>query len=248
MNRAFWVVVPAAGGGKRMGAGVPKQYLPLLGNPLLSHTLRNIFGWPQIAGVVVALAEGDAEFSRLPEARHPLLHTVVGGAERAHSVLVALDYLLAEALLPHDTPVLVHDAARPCVAAEDIAALMQPTVSAIALLAQPVIDTVKLAGSQEAVLVVDKTLPREKLWLAQTPQRAPLLQLHRALSDALNSGAEVTDEANALERAGFTPQIIPARHNNLKVTHPEDLILAEALLRSHVDKALSSNDYQDFYR
>lgn len=213
-----------------MGAGVAKQYLPLLGAPLLSHTLQNIFAWPRVAGVVVALAAEDTDFARLPEARHPLLHHVIGGAERAHSVVAALDYLRARAL-PEDTPVLVHDAVRPCVAPEDIAALMQPAVAPMALLAQPANDTVKMACRQKAVVKVAQTLPRADIWLAQTPQRAPLQPLHRALTDAIDSGAEITDEASALEWAGFAPELICGRSDNIKITRPADLLLAEALLR-----------------
>lgn len=226
----YWVVVPAAGSGKRMGAGKPKQYLPLLGRPLIAHTLQNILEWPELAGIVVAIAADDREFAQLAEADNPLVHTVTGGAERADSVLAALDYLRAR-VAPH-TSVLVHDAARPLVSVEDIQRLTAPGSDAMALLAQPANDTVKLAIESEGKSLVSETLPRQQIWLAQTPQKAPLATLWQCLQQGLVANPKgITDEASALELAGYHPQLIPARHSNFKVTHPSDLVLAEALLR-----------------
>lgn len=227
MSRGYWVLVPAAGVGKRMGADRPKQYLPLLGRPLLSLTLRNILTWPGVAGVVVALSDDDNWFPHLPEADHPLVHRVTGGAERADSVLAALNFLATREA--EDTPVLVHDAARPCVALEDIEALLG--ADSIALLAQPASDTVKQSRVENGRTVVDGTLARESIWLAQTPQRAPLGLLHTCLRRALERGEPVTDESSALELAGHHPQLVPGRRDNLKVTHPSDIVLAETILR-----------------
>lgn len=221
----YWVVVPAAGSGRRMGASRPKQYLPMLGRPLLTHTLHNILSWPGLAGVVVALAPDDDWFSHLPQANHPLLHTVTGGAERADSVLAALDYLAEK--LPQDMPVLVHDAARPCVPEKDVVALL--SAQPLALLAQPASDTVKLASEGDPS--VERTLDRNRIWLAQTPQKAPLELLRRCLREGLARNAPVTDEASALELAGHSPQLVEGSRENLKVTHPSDLWLAEAILR-----------------
>lgn len=229
MITGYWVVVPAAGVGKRMGADRPKQYLPLLGRPLLSLTLRNILSWPGLAGVVVALSEDDSYFPRLAEAKHPLVHPVTGGAERADSVHAALNYLVTRE--KPDTPVLVHDAARPCVSLEDISALLSADVSPIALLAQPASDTVKQSRSESGRTLVEKTLDRANIWLAQTPQRAPLGLLHSCLRQGLEQGASITDEASALELFGHAPQLVPGRRDNLKVTHPYDIILAETILR-----------------
>lgn len=223
----YWVVVPAAGVGQRMGADRPKQYLPLLGRPLLSLTLRNILTWPGLAGVVVALSEDDAWFPHLPEARHPQVHRVTGGAERADSVLAALNFLATRE--PRETPVLVHDAARPCVALEDIEALLQ--ADPVSLLAQPASDTVKSSRAEGDKVVVDRTLDRNSIWLAQTPQRAPLGLLHNCLRRGLEQGAAITDEASALELFGHSPQLVPGRRDNLKVTHPSDIVLAETILR-----------------
>lgn len=225
----FWVVVPAAGVGKRMGADRPKQYLPLLGRPMLSLTLRNILTWPGLAGVVVAVSDDDSYFSHLAEASDPRVHRVTGGAERADSVLAALNTLVTR--VPGETPVLVHDAARPCVALEDIAALLDENTSPLALLAQPASDTVKSSRREGDRDLVDRTLDRDSIWLAQTPQRAPLGLLQDCLRRALEQGAPITDEASALELFGHAPQLVPGRRDNLKVTHPSDIIVAETILR-----------------
>ncbi|AOS97466.1 2-C-methyl-D-erythritol 4-phosphate cytidylyltransferase [Microbulbifer aggregans] len=229
MISGYWVIVPAAGAGRRMGADRPKQYLPLLGRPILSLTLRNILTWPGVAGVVVAISPTDSDFEHLPESRDSRVQQVHGGAERADSVLAALNFLASK--VAPDTQVLVHDAARPCVAVEDIEALLAAEASS-ALLAKPASDTVKLARvGNEDVTSVKKTLDRSRIWLAQTPQRAPLGELHRALREALERGDPVTDEASALEFAGKSPQLVKGRSDNFKVTHPEDIPLAEAVLR-----------------
>ncbi|MFA0810671.1 2-C-methyl-D-erythritol 4-phosphate cytidylyltransferase [Microbulbifer epialgicus] len=225
----YWVVVPAAGAGKRMGADRPKQYLPLLGRPLLSLTLHNILSWPGLAGIVVALSGEDKFFPYLKEAKHPLVHTVTGGEERADSVLAALQFLLERE--DEDTPVLVHDAARPCVALDDIAALLDISTSTIALLARPASDTVKHSLSVHGVPCVEQTLDRTQIWLAQTPQRAPLGLLHSCLSRALEQGEMVTDEASALEAYGHSPQLVEGQGDNIKVTRPSDILVAETILR-----------------
>ncbi|WP_237065971.1 2-C-methyl-D-erythritol 4-phosphate cytidylyltransferase [Microbulbifer guangxiensis] len=229
MIAGYWVIVPAAGAGSRMGADRPKQYLPLLGRPILSLTLRNVLTWPGVAGVVVAIAPDDNDFEYLPESRDSRVYQVHGGSERADSVLAALNFLAPK--VSPDTQVLVHDAARPCVAVEDIEALLASGAPS-ALLARPASDTVKLGRPLgDNGTTVERTLDRSRIWLAQTPQRAPLGQLHSALREALERGDPVTDEASALEFAGESPRLVAGRSDNLKVTHPEDIPLAEAVLR-----------------
>lgn len=230
-----WAVVPAAGLGARMGATVPKQYLPLLGEPVLLHTLSGLLGHPRLDGVVVALAEADrhwpavqgALLQRWPRAR---LLTAAGGAERCHSVLSALCRLAVEAAA-HDW-VLVHDAARPCLRAEDVnrlldAASAQPAAGAI--LATPVRDTMKRVGADRRIT---DTIAREALWQAQTPQMFRLGDLEAALTGALRDGLLVTDEASAMEHAGHRPLVVQGHQDNLKITHPEDLALASLYLHA----------------
>ncbi|WP_346839392.1 2-C-methyl-D-erythritol 4-phosphate cytidylyltransferase [Microbulbifer sp. SAOS-129_SWC] len=223
----YWVVVPAAGAGKRMGADRPKQYLPLLGRPMLSLTLRNILTWPGLAGIVVAVADDDSDFNHLAEAEHPKVQRVTGGAERADSVLAALNFLATR--IPGETPVLVHDAARPCIALDDVEALLR--AGPVALLAQPASDTVKASRKEGERDLVERTLDRSGIWLAQTPQRAPLALLQDCLRRALERQLAVTDESSALEQFGQAPQLVPGRRDNIKVTHPYDIYLAEAILR-----------------
>ncbi len=230
MNSArYWAMVPAAGTGKRMGSVVPKQYLPLLGRPVIAHTLATLLQHPRIEGVVVAVDAKDewwpAVATSLDTAK-PLL-SVSGGTERCYSVLSGLE-TLRERALPSDW-VLVHDAARPCLALEDLDRLLTDLADdpVGGLLAVPVRDTLKQADSAGRVAA---TVDRSRLWHALTPQMFRLGMLHDALRAALARGLLVTDEAAAMEAAGFTPRLVEGRADNLKITRPEDLALAEFFL------------------
>ncbi len=216
-------IVPAAGIGSRMGANKPKQYLPLLGQSILAHTLDRLLLHPQITQVIVALHPEDEHFQTLPQAQHPKLITVIGGAERADSVLAALE------IAPDNAWALVHDAARPCLSAADIDKLLAARVEFPqgAILAMPVRDTMKRANDKGEI---SATVSRENLWHALTPQLFPTALLKLNLSEALVAGALVTDEASAMEWAGMTPGLVLGRADNIKVTHPDDLELAELFL------------------
>ncbi|WP_237060109.1 2-C-methyl-D-erythritol 4-phosphate cytidylyltransferase [Microbulbifer sediminum] len=229
MISGYWVVVPAAGVGKRMGADRPKQYLPLLGRPLLSLTLRNILTWPGLAGVVVAVSDDDPYYQHIPESSDNRVHRATGGPERAHSVLEALNFLAGR--VAPETQVLVHDAARPCISLDDIHALLDDDSEPMALLAQRSSDTLKLGKAEGGCERVAETLDRAHIWQAQTPQRAPLGELHRCLRRGLERGEGITDEASALELEGHRPLLVEGRRDNIKVTLPADIPLAEAVLR-----------------
>ena len=222
-----WAVVPAAGIGSRMAAELPKQYLPLAGTTVLQQTLARLLDWQGCQAIVVALHPQDDYF----EARldpHAGVETVIGGAERCHSVLAGLDHLAGRA--DDQDWVLVHDAARPCITSVLLNSLMEAlaTDPVGGLLALPVADTVKQAGPDQRVA---RTLPREELWLAQTPQVFRFGLLREALGNALSAGVLVTDEAAAMERAGHSPKLVPGDVANLKITVPADLALAEARLQ-----------------
>lgn len=225
MTLNYWAVVPAAGVGKRMGADVPKQYLSLVGKTVLEHTLASLLQHPRIQSVIVATSCEDVWWPVYFSTRNDRLIRVEGGAERCHSVWNGLNYLLTVAS-PEDW-VLVHDAARPCVRIEDINRLIE----AIAdhpiggLLALPVSDTVKRANAQGEVV---ETIIREGLWRALTPQIFRLGKLYKALTDAITAGIAITDEASALEWAGFSPRLVQGSPDNIKITHPQDLVQAEA--------------------
>ena len=225
--------MPAAGAGRRMGADVPKQYLQLGGLPILQHTLARLSQHPQIRGVVVSISTGDEYWPALAQQLPASICVAPGGKERADSVLNGLEMLSAQAA-PDDW-VLVHDAARPCVRAEDIEKLITTVVEARAcggLLALPVRDTMKRTDEAGQIL---ETVSRERLWHALTPQMFRLQVLIDALQAARSRGAAVTDEASAMELAGFHPLAVVGHPDNLKITHPSDLELAGTYLQAQLD-------------
>ena len=221
----YWLVMPAAGKGERMGEGAtPKQYLPLAGRAVIERSLAPFLADSRCRGAVVALAAGDRDFARLPVAAHPRIRTVTGGAARADSVRAGLA-AVAAAATGEDPWVLVHDAARPCLARADLEALLAalPGAPDGALLGVPVTDTVKCADAHGRVLA---TVTREGLWRAATPQAFRL----RRLIAALEASPAATDEASAIEASGGHPQLVAGSALNLKLTRPGDLALAARIL------------------
>ena len=204
----------------------PKQYLPLLGQPLIRHTLAALCASPVIDRVYVVLSVGDQEWDRhdwspFGERLVPLF---CGGASRADSVLNGLRAIADEA--SESDWVLVHDAARPCLAPWHIETLVRELSSdeVGGILAVPVADTLKREDSTHRIA---DTVPREGLWQAQTPQMFRYLMLKRALESARN----VTDEASAIEAMGLRPRLVGGGRTSLKVTYPLDLHLAEWILQ-----------------
>ena len=220
----IWAVVPAAGVGRRMGADVPKQYLRLAGKTVLEHTLARLLASPRLSGVVVAVSPEDPHFARLGVSADRV-RRVAGGAERADSVLAALRAL--DEAGPDDWA-LVHDAVRPCLHPDDLDALIERVTASGrgALLATPVRDTMKRVEDGDVV----QTVPREALWHALTPQMFRVSELIGALEAAQAAGVQVTDEAQAMERAGTVPRVVAGRADNIKITRPEDLALAAFFL------------------
>ncbi|WP_040261115.1 2-C-methyl-D-erythritol 4-phosphate cytidylyltransferase [Pseudomonas massiliensis] len=217
----FWVVIPAAGVGSRMGADRPKQYLSLAGKTLIEHTLECFLGHPDLRGLVVSLAAQDPWWPGLACAGHPSIHRAEGGKERCDSVLAALLKLNELGAGSRDW-VLVHDAARPNLAANDLERLLSELAhdEVGGLLAVPARDTLKRV---DATGRVAETLDRSLVWHAFTPQMFRLGPLQRALADAMVAGVTITDEASAMEWAGHAPRLIEGRADNIKVTRPEDL-------------------------
>ena len=203
-------VVPAAGFGRRMQTECPKQYLSIGNQTILEHSVHALLAHPRVKRVVIAISPGDSRFAQLPLANHPQITVVDGGDERADSVLAGLK-AAGDAQW-----VLVHDAARPCLHQDDLARLL--TLS----------DTSRTGGILAAP--VRDTVDRNGLWHALTPQFFPRELLHDCLTRALNEGATITDEASALEYCGCHPQLVEGRADNIKVTRPEDLALAELYL------------------
>ena len=225
----LFAVVPAAGRGERFGSRQPKQYVELLGRPVLSWSLGALLAVRSVRAVIVALSGGDRRFARLPEARDPRVRTCKGGARRELSVANALEALRGEAR--DEDWVMVHDAARPCLQPSDvrrlIAALQDDPVGG--LLALPVGDTLKAAAADERC---ERTVPREGLWRALTPQMFRYGVLRRALKLNLERERTVTDEASAVEALGMRPRLVAGRTDNIKITLPGDRGLAAAILRA----------------
>lgn len=230
-----WVVVPAAGVGRRFGSAVPKQYLPLGDQPMIRHTLQRLQSVSAIDGGVVALAVDDRWWPELAFPGKDWWRTVTGGAERSDSVLAALEALAGQA--NEDDWVLVHDVARPCVMPSDIQQLIRAveTHPVGGILAVPLTDTVKLATADSAADSaraphIETTLDRNRLWAAQTPQMFRYGLLRSTLSELTRRGVAVTDEAAAMEHRGLSPRLVAGRRDNIKVTGPGDIAMAAAIL------------------
>jgi 2-C-methyl-D-erythritol 4-phosphate cytidylyltransferase len=221
-----YAIVPAAGSGSRFGSGRPKQYLDLLGRPLIHHTLAALLASPAIERVWVVLAPDDAEWGRHDWSElGPRLETLrCGGETRADSVRNGLQ---AAALVAADDDwVLVHDAARPCLSLAMIDALFTALADdpVGGILAVPVADTLKRADAEQRIAATE---PRDGLWQAQTPQ----MFRYGRLCAALENCSAVTDEAGAIEALGLKPRLVRGDATNLKVTYPADLALAAMILR-----------------
>lgn len=227
-------MVPAAGGGSRLGADRPKQYVSLRGRPILLHTLDRLASYPRLRGILVGIAADDVLWPTLNVSIPKLIGTYVGGEQRAQTVLNGL-----EALARHAGPkdwVLVHDAARPCLRHADIDRLLAAVHGHAdgALLAVPLSDTLKRADHTDSV---SETVARTGLWRALTPQAFPIAALRVALDTALRAGREITDEASAMEYTGARPRLVPGHADNIKITLPGDLALAEVYLREQENES-----------
>lgn len=223
ITRRIFAIVPAAGIGTRMQSDRPKQYLSLLGKTILQHTLEKLLNYPVIEKIIVAVAKDDPYLIHFPLKDHQKIQWVIGGETRDQSVLNALN-----AITEQDVWVMVHDAARPCITHQDLDKLLQITDQSGAILAKPVVDTIKKAFP--TTTVIEKTEDRSQLWHALTPQFFPAVRLKNALISATQQGLTVTDEASALELVGEHPRLVAGRSDNLKITRPEDLALAEFYL------------------
>jgi 2-C-methyl-D-erythritol 2,4-cyclodiphosphate synthase/2-C-methyl-D-erythritol 4-phosphate cytidylyltransferase len=241
VTRRVWAIVPAAGRGERFAAAAegsaPKQYATLLGATVLEWSLRALLAEPRVHGVVVALARADAHWPGiLPRLDSRKLQTTIGGASRQESVMNALEFLAPQAAA--DDWVLVHDAARPCLSAADLTALLNavgagaaaPAAGAVstagAVLAAPIVDTVKRELGEHLA-----TVDRQGLWRALTPQMFAMAQLRHALKEAAFAGISVTDEAQAVERMGLRPMLVAGSPFNIKITRVADLSVAADILK-----------------
>ncbi|HAA37843.1 MAG TPA: 2-C-methyl-D-erythritol 4-phosphate cytidylyltransferase [Firmicutes bacterium] len=228
------LIVAAAGQGRRMKSKLNKQYLKLAGRPLLTYSLTAALEAACFTQIIVVVTPGEEElFHRdvlLPFFPGQKLQVVAGGKERQDSVRNGLAALTAEI-----TYVCVHDGARPLAEASLFKECLQTAqAKGAAIAAVPVKDTIKIVDEQRKIV---QTPPRGQLWAAQTPQVFRRDWLELAHQRAHREGFQGTDDASLLERYGYPVQIIEAGYDNLKITTPEDLLLAEAILRRRSNAA-----------
>lgn len=227
----YFVVIPAAGSGRRFSSSLPKQYAALGSSTVIEQALRTFEDDADCGGIVVAVAPDDALWPAIATRRSRLIQSVEGGAERAYSVRNALRALMSQ--VRDDDWVMVHDAARPCLADSDLQLLKRELAShpVGGLLAIPLADTLKRALEPGAHAThVDSTIDRNSLWRAATPQVFRCGVLLRAIEAALDSGRSPTDEAQAIEWSGQRALLVAGRADNIKVTTADDLALASAIL------------------
>jgi len=220
-------LIPAAGRGTRYGGAVLKQYLPVCGKAVLAHAIRAFQFHPLISGITVVLAEDDRWFESAVGPLVASVETVTGGATRAQSVRNGLSFITDN--YPDSDWVLVHDGARPCLSHASLDRLLEQGLQSPdgAILAMPVGDTLKNASENREITA---TVDRSGLWAAQTPQLFRIEALATAIDAAQREGHELTDEASAMEFAGARPKLVMGSVANIKITHPSDLAIAEALL------------------
>lgn len=221
-----WAIIPAAGIGSRMKSDRPKQYFILAGQPILQHVVNLFSSHPPIEKVVVVLHAKDHWWPSLQLSHPEKIVTAIGGKERVHSVLLGLDFLSDYA--DKNDFVMVHDAARPCLQSNDISRLLSELKDheVGGLLGMPVVDTLKRVDADDCV---ERTVSREHLWHAQTPQCFRYGLLKSAIEKTLANNHSVTDESSAIEYAGFKSKMIVGNARNMKITFPEDIALAEKI-------------------
>jgi 2-C-methyl-D-erythritol 4-phosphate cytidylyltransferase len=221
-----WAVIPAAGSGSRMQQDKPKQYLEFQGKTVIEHCLDRLLSHPAIDGAVIVLQADDPKWDELAYLSSKTIFIADGGRERQHSVYSGLTTL--QYRCGNDALALVHDAVRPLVNHDDltrvIAAARAHTAGAI--LAAPQNDTLKL---QNDSMEIARTMPREGLWRALTPQVFHLQVLLNALRRVIDDDLAVTDDAQAVELAGYNPALVAGNAENFKITTPGDLALAERI-------------------
>ncbi|MDO8713196.1 MAG: 2-C-methyl-D-erythritol 4-phosphate cytidylyltransferase [Polynucleobacter sp.] len=233
-------LLPTAGTGSRLGGVLPKQFQELAGQPMLAYALKAFHDTPEIASIWVGVSPSfihNPILNSLSGNSSSVRFLPSGGSTRQETVRNTLSAML-KAGIPENDWVLVHDAARPGISP----ALIQKLIAVVSqlgeggLLAMPLADTLKMADANSAIAGnptrAMKTIPREHLWQAQTPQMFGLRRLHDAIEEGIRLEADITDEASAMELAGASPLLIEGATRNFKVTHPADWELMHAILQA----------------
>lgn len=232
----YFGLVPAGGAGRRFGGSIPKQYAMLGAKTVLEHSVEALLADPRVEKVFVVVASDDSTALALFRGNSQVTCLPLGGQERVNSVLNGLNHLLENLLVGETDWVLVHDAARPGLSAAALKSLIDQGSEHIAgaLLAVPVADTLKKTSlAQEGEVIAQHTVPRDHLWAAQTPQMFRAQALSMAISECLYKGAQLTDDASAIETLGIGPLIVPGHVENMKITQAEDLRTVARLLGLH---------------
>tara|TARA_B100000029_G_scaffold90605_1_gene80405 strand:+ start:142 stop:843 length:702 start_codon:yes stop_codon:yes gene_type:complete len=224
----YWVVIPAAGIGRRMGSNIPKQYVSVNGKTIVEHTIDNFIGRKEIENICIAISESDKHWPALPISKNKKIITTIGGSERYESVYNALCALKDKA--NDDDWVLVHDAVRPCLKKSIIDRLITDISSndVGGILALPCFETMKKVNNNR---YIEETINREIIWRAQTPQVFKYKKLLLAIEKAINENIHITDEAMAMELLNYKPIVIMGDEKNIKITHQTDLKHLELFLK-----------------
>ncbi len=228
MSSSHWLIIPAAGLGARMQNEKPKQYLSCHGKTILETTVNQFLSVEFFEKVIIAISPADTFYNQTFLSSHPRCLSTLGGETRAHSVYNGLMKLKKIGANEADW-VWVHDAARPCITSEDILKLYSQTKSHYSgvILASPARDTFKKVKDNQILTTVD----RSELWHAMTPQVFPFADLMQAMSNTIKQKLSVTDEAMSMELLNFPITVIQGRADNIKITYPIDLTIAETILR-----------------
>ena len=231
-NNRLWVVIPAAGIGKRMGVDIPKQYITVCDKAIIEHTVEKFTSRNDLQGILVALSNSDQHWSTLELSENNKITTVTGGEERYKSVYNALCSLKNKA--DDDDWILVHDAVRPCITTSEIDQFIADLdhLNGIGgILALPCFETMKKANTNHEI---EETIDRKFIWHAQTPQMFRYKKLFLAIEKIMNENIFITDEAMAMELAGYKPILIQGTHSNIKITDQNDLKYLESFLRQEI--------------
>ena len=231
MSAHVWAVVPAGGVGSRMGAALPKQYLQLLGIPVIQLTLERLFACDRVERLVLGISRDDEHWRALGFKHSRLTAVVDAGEERVDTVENCLHFIMEQG--GEQDWALVHDAARPCVRPDEIERLIE-TVQRQGeggILAVPVSDTLKRSHRKSVPRILE-TVPRDDLWRAMTPQLFRVEELLNAIQSAREAGVLITDEASAMEAAGIQPLLQSCSPDNIKITLPQDIQFAEMSMRA----------------
>ncbi len=227
----YHVLIPCAGAGSRMQSAAPKQYMSLNGSPILRHVIALFERLDLVSQIYIVISAQDSHWSDdLVEGCRKVKVLTCGGESRAATVFAGLQAMASE--VPSDDWVLVHDAARPGVDAQMVLRLIDAMGPADigGLLGLPLADTLKRANDIQQVTA---TVSREALWQAQTPQMFKLGMLKQALAEHLHR--QPTDEAQAMEWAGYAPKLVLGDLKNLKITYPQDLTTVSALMQTAIN-------------